>query len=81
MALTNSLCAMLRSTPFHKENYARLILQVIIQFYQRCSDRFHDLVSPEAAPAGATAAEDQVALAFQFLESLCPRDLVKVPGI
>jgi exocyst complex component 4 len=45
MALINSLCAMLRITPFHQENYSRLILSVIIQFYQRCSDRFHDLVS------------------------------------
>ena len=45
MALINSLCAMLRTTPFHRENYSRLILGVIIQFYQRCSDRFTDLVS------------------------------------
>ncbi|EGO02554.1 hypothetical protein SERLA73DRAFT_165642 [Serpula lacrymans var. lacrymans S7.3] len=45
IALINSLCAMLRSTPFHRENYSRLILSVIIQFYQRCSDRFYDLVS------------------------------------
>jgi exocyst complex component 4 len=44
MALINSLCAMLRTTPFHRENYSRLILGVIIQFYQRCSDRFQDLV-------------------------------------
>ncbi|THH09197.1 hypothetical protein EW145_g2188 [Phellinidium pouzarii] len=45
MALINSLCAMLRTTPFHRENYSRLILSVIIQFYQRCSDRFQDVVS------------------------------------
>lgn len=45
MALINSLCAMLRTTPFHKENYARLILSVVIQFYQRCSDRFYSIVS------------------------------------
>ena len=36
---------MLRTTPFRRENYSRLILGVIIQFYQRCSDRFTDLVS------------------------------------
>ncbi|KAH7055486.1 Sec8 exocyst complex component-specific domain-containing protein [Auriculariales sp. MPI-PUGE-AT-0066] len=47
MALTNSLCVMLRSTPFHRENYARLILGIVISFYQRCSERFHDLVSPD----------------------------------
>ncbi|KAL5535762.1 SEC8 [Sanghuangporus sanghuang] len=45
MALINSLCAMLRTTPFHRDNYSRLILSVIIQFYQRCSDRFQDVVS------------------------------------
>lgn len=45
MALVNSLCAMLRTTPFHRDNYSRLILSVIIQFYQRCSDRFQDVVS------------------------------------
>jgi exocyst complex component 4 len=44
MGLINSLCVMLRSSPFHKENYARLILGVIIQFYQRCFDRFQNLV-------------------------------------
>jgi len=36
---------MLRTTPFHRENYSRLIVGVIIQFYQRCSDKFQDLVS------------------------------------
>lgn len=45
MALINSLCAMLRATPFHRESYSRLILSVIIQFYQRSSDRFQGVVS------------------------------------
>jgi len=49
MALINSLCAMLRTTPFHRENYARLILTVIIQFYQRCSDRFQTLITSQAS--------------------------------
>ena len=63
MALINSLCAMLRTMPFHRENYSRLVLTVIVQFYQRCSDRFQDLVSlkdsedPEAAPRVALAAQ------------------------
>ena len=66
MSLINSLCAMLRTTPFHRENYARPILTVIIQFYQRCSDRFQALVSPvqtEEAPA-----EPRVALASQWAQ-------------
>ncbi len=63
MALVNSLCAMLRTTPFHRENYSRLVLTVIVQFYQRCSDKFQDLVSlrdsqdPEAPPRVALAAQ------------------------
>ena len=36
---------MQQTTPFHRDNYSRLILGVVIQFYQRCSDRFRELVS------------------------------------
>ncbi|KAI0785469.1 Sec8 exocyst complex component-specific domain-containing protein [Irpex lacteus] len=63
LALINSLCAMLRTTPFHRESYSRLILTVIVQFYQRCYDRFQSLVSiqnpdgPEAPPQMALAAQ------------------------
>ncbi|KZT53789.1 hypothetical protein CALCODRAFT_439643 [Calocera cornea HHB12733] len=45
MAVINSLCAMLKSTTFHRENYSRLILSVVIHFYQRCNTRFQDLVA------------------------------------
>ena len=54
---------MLRTTPFHRESYSRLILTVIVQFYQRCSDKFQDLVSiknsedSEGAPRLALAAQ------------------------
>lgn len=54
---------MLRTTPFHRESYSRLILTVIVQFYQRCYDRFQSLVSiqnpdgPEAPPQMALAAQ------------------------
>ncbi|KAG6336133.1 hypothetical protein ID866_2943 [Astraeus odoratus] len=59
MALINSLCAMLRAAPFHQESYSRLIIGVIIQLYQRCSDRFHVLVSkdqPKDIPSEVTLA-------------------------
>ncbi|KAJ7107607.1 exocyst complex component sec8 [Mycena crocata] len=59
MALINSLCAMLLKSPFHRENYSRLILGVVIQFYQRCSDRFQDLEA---------SAEPQPALAAQWAQ-------------
>ncbi|KAF5352783.1 hypothetical protein D9756_006065 [Leucocoprinus leucothites] len=59
IALINSLCVMLRTTPFHRENYCRLILAVVIQFYQRCSDRYHALTMvPFSSPTG----EQRVAL-------------------
>ncbi|KAJ7225698.1 exocyst complex component sec8 [Mycena pura] len=66
MALINSLCAMLLKSPFHRENYSRLILSVMIQFYQRCSDRFQDLVSvPNPQDPDA---ESQPALAAQWAQ-------------
>ena len=64
MALINSLCVMLQTTPFHRENYSRLILGVIIQFYQRCSDWFQSLVSTP----GAEGEAPRVALAAQWAQ-------------
>lgn len=40
MALIHTLCVMLVTTPFHRENYSRLIVGVIVQYYQQCSARF-----------------------------------------
>ncbi|KAF5374943.1 hypothetical protein D9758_000454 [Tetrapyrgos nigripes] len=65
MALNNSLCAMLQMTPFHRENYSRLILGVVIQFYQRCSDRFQDLVSH---PGPDDSMMSHIALAAQWAQ-------------
>ncbi|QRV97223.1 exocyst complex component Sec8 [Ceratobasidium sp. AG-Ba] len=59
MALINSLCIMLEATPFHRENYARLILGIIIQFYQRCYERFLDLVSRSAFSGGISSVAAQ----------------------
>ncbi|KAI0249495.1 Sec8 exocyst complex component-specific domain-containing protein [Lactifluus subvellereus] len=64
MALINSLCVMLRTTPFHRENHARLILTVIIQFYQRCSDRFQALIASHAS----TDQDSRVVLAAQWAQ-------------
>ncbi|KAI9057726.1 hypothetical protein FKP32DRAFT_1607095 [Trametes sanguinea] len=68
MALINSLCAMLRTTPFHRENYSRLILTVIGKFYQRCSDRFYDLVSVKGD--GSSDEEPRIALAAQWAQKV-----------
>ncbi|PIL31730.1 hypothetical protein GSI_06434 [Ganoderma sinense ZZ0214-1] len=81
MALINSLCVMLRTTPFHREDYSRLILTVIGKFYQRCSDRFSSLV---AIKGDACSSEDdgRIALAAQWAQkpelSPCLTELLKL---
>ncbi|KAJ6627103.1 Sec8 exocyst complex component-specific domain-containing protein [Mycena sp. CBHHK59/15] len=87
MALINSLCAMLLRSPFHRENYSRLILGVMIQFYQRCSDRFQDLVSipnpqdsnaePQPAFAAQWAQRSEIAPCLSELLSTSENDLSK----
>ncbi|TBU63725.1 Sec8 exocyst complex component-specific domain-containing protein [Dichomitus squalens] len=81
MALINSLCAMLRTTPFHRENYSRLILTVIGKFYQRCSDRFSDLVAVKSETPSADD-EGRIALAAQWAQKVelgpCLTELLKL---
>ncbi|KAK6906905.1 hypothetical protein I203_100894 [Kwoniella mangroviensis CBS 8507] len=70
MALIHSLCMMLQTTPFHRENYSRLIVGVIVQYYQQCSSRFKELASlpatienpsaPLALPAIWAQREDMI---------------------
>lgn len=47
MSLIHHLCVMLQTTPFHRENYSRLIVGVIVQYYQQCSARFKGELSAE----------------------------------
>jgi exocyst complex component 4 len=81
MALINSLCAMLRTSPFHKENYSRLILTVVIQFYQRCSDRFQDLIATKDSAGAET--ERGVALAAGWAQKPdlhpCLSEIMRLP--
>lgn len=49
--LIDSLYSMLRTTPFHRESYSRLIVMTVIQYYQKCSERFRELVSQEGGVA------------------------------
>lgn len=80
MALINSLCVMLRTTPFHRENYSRLILGVVIQFYQRCSDRFQALTT---VPCISTTGEQKVALGAMWAQKSeltpCLAELLSTP--
>jgi len=66
MALINSLCAMLRTSPFHKENYSRLILTVVVEFYQRCSTRFQELIL--TGEQKMTDADPKIALAADWAQ-------------
>ncbi|KAJ9123257.1 hypothetical protein QFC22_001453 [Naganishia vaughanmartiniae] len=52
MGLVNSLCFMLSHTPFQQENYSRLILGIIVRYYQRCSTNYRDLVTSDSYTAG-----------------------------
>lgn len=57
IVLIDSLYSMLRTTPFHRESYARLIVTVIVQFYQKCGERFRDLVTIESEEGGERKGE------------------------
>lgn len=52
VVLMDSLYSMLRTTPFHRESYSRLIIQTIVQFYSRCHDRFKELVAKPSEGLG-----------------------------
>lgn len=54
------------STPFHRENYSRLILDVIIRFYQRCYDRFVELVA--LTGDAANSEETQLAISARWAQ-------------
>ncbi|CAD6900494.1 unnamed protein product [Tilletia controversa] len=52
IVLIDSLYSMLRATPFHRESYSRLIIQTIVQYYQRCNERFKELAAAEVDISG-----------------------------
>jgi exocyst complex component 4 len=72
---------MLRTSPFHKDNYSRLILTVVIQFYQRCNDRFQDLIVMK--DTNVQDAEKRVALAADWAQKAdllpCLSELMRIP--
>lgn len=40
MAIVNSLCHMLMTTPFQRENYSRLIIGIVVQYYQKSNAQY-----------------------------------------
>lgn len=82
MALIQGLCAMLQETPFNRENYSRLIVGVVAQYYQQCSTRFKDLVTLSkqadgaqifALPAAWSQREDVIQTLLQ-VRTVAPQD-------
>ena len=71
---------MLRTTPLHEENYSKLILTVIVQFYHRCNEKTQELVSNKASEDDRTT--PQLALAAQWIQhndlASCLSELVAV---
>ncbi|KAG9307493.1 hypothetical protein G9A89_017323 [Geosiphon pyriformis] len=45
MKLVESLCAMLRTMTFHKEEYSRMIISVLTQYYVKCFEQYQAVVS------------------------------------
>ncbi|KAE8211658.1 hypothetical protein CF327_g4604 [Tilletia walkeri] len=58
IVLIDSLYSMLRATPFHRESYSRLIIQTIVQYYQRCNERFRELAAAEMDLSGRVVPPD-----------------------
>ncbi|PWN33264.1 uncharacterized protein FA14DRAFT_147041 [Meira miltonrushii] len=56
IVLIDSLYAMLRTTPFHRESYSLLIIQTIVQYYQKCYDRYRDLILQDTPASDSTPA-------------------------
>lgn len=55
-----------KSTPFHRESYSRLILDVIIRFYQRCYDQFVELVA--VTGDGSKDTETHIAISARWAQ-------------
>lgn len=76
MALIHNLCFMLQTTPFHRENYSRLIVGVIVQYYQTCSARFKGKPLPFCVIlflSPFTPVTFVVRISFQYVQKLTSR--------
>ncbi|KAA1089339.1 hypothetical protein PGT21_014354 [Puccinia graminis f. sp. tritici] len=48
VALIECLGSLLQSTSFHQEKYGRLMISIVVQYYQKCHERFKELVVRES---------------------------------
>ncbi|OAV94393.1 hypothetical protein PTTG_03089 [Puccinia triticina 1-1 BBBD Race 1] len=57
VALIECLVGLLQSTSFHQEKYGRLMISIVVQYYQKCLERFKELVVRESTETAATIDE------------------------
>ncbi|KAJ9101966.1 hypothetical protein QFC20_005115 [Naganishia adeliensis] len=80
MSLVNSLCSMLSHTPFQRENYSRLIIGIIVRYYQHCSTHYRDLVTSGSYLAGDLplaaiwAQRDEIVACLEALQTTTDSD-------
>lgn len=55
VALIDGIYSILAATPFHRVSISRLIVQLIVQYYQRCHERYTSLVSLSASDASSAS--------------------------
>ncbi|KAI9612289.1 hypothetical protein KEM48_004305 [Puccinia striiformis f. sp. tritici PST-130] len=48
VALIECLGSLLQSTSFHQEKFGRLMISIVVQYYQKCHERFKELVVRES---------------------------------
>ncbi|PLW42165.1 hypothetical protein PCANC_08604 [Puccinia coronata f. sp. avenae] len=57
VALIECLGNLVQSTSFHQEKYGRLMISIVVQYYQKCHERFKELVVRESAETASIADE------------------------
>lgn len=83
LALIQSLCAMLHESPFHRENYSRLVVGVIGQYYQQVNQHFKDVVtisrredgSPKIGLPADWALNGELDVVLNQIRTIAPQDV------
>lgn len=52
MQFVHTLCRTLKTMPFHRQAYSGLIISILIQYYQKCFDRYKELITPDSFLVG-----------------------------
>ena len=86
VALADSLYTMLQVAPVNRASYSRLILVVFVEFYERCNERFKQLVSEDldvgaGGPYVRAATWAQRPELYRTLAEALATDARSVPGM